>query len=146
MTVYDLNREQLNELKQSYLCQLVDTGDIDEIAYGDLIESENIPDEIIFDHYNGITFTEDDFFCSCDTNKDYKYYEVTFRSHANLSDTYSICIKAKRRPDLGEAEEFCKNDMKKMDYDYIEDVAEITKDEAYRFFDMNNESKWPVFE
>ena len=74
----------------------------------------------------------------------YKYYEVTFRRHARLSDTYSICIKATRKPDFGEAEEFCKN-MKKMNYDYIEDVTEITKDEAYKFFDMENENKWPIF-
>ena len=144
MTVYDLNREQLNELKQSYSAQLEDCGDGN--SYYDLIKTEDIPDEVIFNHYDGIIFSDDDFFCSCNKDKDYKYYEVTFRSHARLSDTYSICIKAKRRPDLGEAEEFCKNDMKKMDYDYIEDVAEITKDEAYRFFDMENESKWPVFE
>lgn len=131
MTVYDLNREQLNELKQSYSVQLEDCGDGN--SYYELIKAEDIPDEIIFNHYDGIIFSDDDFFCSCDTNKDYKYYEVTFRSHANLSDTYSICIKAKRRPDLGEAEEFCKR-YKKNEYDYLDGVYEITEDEAYTDF------------
>lgn len=131
MTVYDLNREQLNELKQSYSAQLEDCGDGN--SYYDLIKAEDIPDEIIFNHYDGIIFSDDDFFCSCDKDKDYKYYEVTFRSHARLSDTYSICIKAKRRPDLDEAEEFCKG-YKKNEYDYLDGVYEITEDEAYTDF------------
>ena len=64
MTVYDLNREQLDELKQTYFSQLIDTGDGDEIL-GDVTCSENIPDEVIFNHYDGIMFVEEDFFCSC---------------------------------------------------------------------------------
>lgn len=64
MTVYDLNREQLDELKETYFSQLIDTGDRDEIL-GNVTCSENIPDEVIFNHYDGISFTSEDFFCSC---------------------------------------------------------------------------------
>lgn len=64
MTVKELNREQLNELKQNYATQLAEYKG-DEISYGELVESENIPDEVIFNHYDGISFTSEDFFCNC---------------------------------------------------------------------------------
>lgn len=68
MTVRDLNREQLNELKQAYATQLADCGEDKEvlgISYKELADAAEIPDEVIFNHYDGINFTEDDFFCSC---------------------------------------------------------------------------------
>ena len=63
-TVYDLNRDQLDELKQTYACQLAET-DGDVLSYGELADASNIPDDVIFEHYNGVSFTDDDFFCSC---------------------------------------------------------------------------------
>ena len=60
MTVYDLNQEQLNELKESYKIQLEQDSDI---SYQELVDATNIPDGVIFEHYEGINFTEDDFFC-----------------------------------------------------------------------------------
>lgn len=77
--------------------------------------------------------------------KNYNYYEVVFRSYRRLADTYSICIKGTREPTIREAEEFCKDDMKKMGYDCVSRVIEITGEEANMFFDMENECKWPVF-
>lgn len=142
MTVYDLNREQLNELKQSYSAQLEDCGDGN--SYYDLIKAEDIPDDIIFNHYDGTIFSDDDFFCSCATNKNYKYYRVVFRRHADLSETYCMCIKAKRKPDLGEAEEFCKG-YKKNEYDYLDGVYEITEYEILTDF-SEFEIKPTVFE
>lgn len=61
MTVYDLNREQLDELKQNYICQLEEC-DGDVVSYGDLANSVDISDSVIFNHYGGIVFSEDDFF------------------------------------------------------------------------------------
>lgn len=58
MVVQDLSRQQLNELKESYAQQLKQ----DDISWGELSESHEIPDEIIFEHYDGVTFTPDDFF------------------------------------------------------------------------------------
>ena len=58
MVVQDLSRQQLNELKESYAQQLKQDG----ISWGELSEAHEIPDEIIFEHYNGVTFTPDDFF------------------------------------------------------------------------------------
>ena len=63
MTVRELSRDQLNELKQVYAAQLAETGE--EISYGELVEATEIPDDVIFNYYDGILFTDDDFFCSC---------------------------------------------------------------------------------
>ena len=74
MLVTELNREQLNELKRRYYTQLVDEGifaevmgvDIDEPSY-EMLErvNEYISDEFIFENYDGIYFTDDDFWYSC---------------------------------------------------------------------------------
>lgn len=67
MTVYELSRDQLVELKQSYLEEYLDHwADKDEtISYGDLMDADElIPDETIFELYEDTIFTDDDFFCS----------------------------------------------------------------------------------
>lgn len=63
MTVYELSREQLDELKQAYAIQLVEI-DGDVIGYGRLADAAEIPDDVIFQHYAGIMCSPDDFFCS----------------------------------------------------------------------------------
>ena len=74
MLVSELNREQLDELKRNYYSQLVNEGsfaevmnvDIDEPSYEMLMNvNEYVSDEVIMENYDGITFTEEDFFCSC---------------------------------------------------------------------------------
>lgn len=60
MDVTELNREQLNQLKQSYAThKLYEHGE--SISYGELVASENIPDEEMFEYYAGIHFVEEDF-------------------------------------------------------------------------------------
>lgn len=75
MLVTELSRDQLDELKRNYFSQLVNEGsfaevmdvDIDEPSYKMLEKiNEYVSDEFIFENYEGITFTEDDFFCSCE--------------------------------------------------------------------------------
>lgn len=70
MTVHELNRDQLIQLKQNYLCQLADEGcyaevrgvDYDCPSYGDLmLADEIVPDEFIFAEYNMTNFVEEDF-------------------------------------------------------------------------------------
>lgn len=58
-TVYDLSREELDELKTSYYDQLQYTDDANTFLCYDAI-----PDDVIFNHYAGISFTDDDFFCN----------------------------------------------------------------------------------
>ena len=77
---------------------------------------------------------------------DKHYYEVEFGNWKDLEDLYSICIVGTRKPTLKEAEEFCRKDMVSMGYDYVNDVEEISAEEARKFFDMENESSFPIFE
>lgn len=66
MTVHELNRNQLNQLKENILVEEMDaTGDTP--SYRELMESHDIPDEAVYEKYSGVDFTEDDFFGD-DTN------------------------------------------------------------------------------
>lgn len=58
MTVRDLNRNQLDQLKWDYFYQLDDTDD--DILEGIVLYTD-ISDEVIFEHYDGINFVQDDF-------------------------------------------------------------------------------------
>lgn len=71
MTVQELSREQLTELKEHYLVELDDEGTLEEVTgldaiyYGVLADiNEIVPDEVVFEHYDGVDFVEDDFFCT----------------------------------------------------------------------------------
>ena len=66
MTVKELNRDQLHELKQAYYSELMGVN-INEPSY-EMIASidEYVSDEFIYEHYDGYSFTEDDFFCSAE--------------------------------------------------------------------------------
>ena len=72
MDVRDLNREQLTRLKCHYMAELVNEGtfaevvgrDYDEPSYYDMAYADEIvPDDVIFDHYEGCDFVEEDFSC-----------------------------------------------------------------------------------
>lgn len=57
MTVREFNRDQLIQLKQSYL-----TRDNTDVSYGELAEADNlVDDETIFDEYGNTIFSEEDF-------------------------------------------------------------------------------------
>lgn len=68
MTVYDLNRDQLIELKQGYLEEyLRHYADPinDGIGWAALINADEVvSDDVIFEVYAETVFTDDDFFCS----------------------------------------------------------------------------------
>lgn len=61
MHVSELNRSQLTELKQSYLMQ--NNEEVGEgTSYDELVGVDSIiSDEMIYEVYSGINFTEDDF-------------------------------------------------------------------------------------
>ena len=61
MTVYDLNADELLELRYSYFEQLY--GDED---FPDIREPEDIPEDVILHHYDGIVFVPEDFASNCD--------------------------------------------------------------------------------
>ena len=59
--VQDLTREELDELKQSYICVMKEGSD-EPTYWDDLAEApEYISDETLFEYYNGMTFAEEDF-------------------------------------------------------------------------------------
>ena len=58
--VWELNAEQLAELKENYFYDI-----LDETA--EYTTPDEIPDDIIFAHYKHTCFTSDDFFCSAET-------------------------------------------------------------------------------
>lgn len=60
MTVRDLDRNQLIELKQNILCDREENASYDELADVD----ELISDEEVFEEYDGVIFTPNDFFCT----------------------------------------------------------------------------------
>ena len=63
MTVRELNREQLTELKQDYLTKVFKGN----VSYGELAAADDIvPDNAVFAAYADYDFSPDDFMCSCD--------------------------------------------------------------------------------
>ena len=74
--VRELTREELNELKASYLTKLKED---ESPSYQDYVNAENIPDEIIFEEYAGITFVKEDFFCNLTDNHNTTEEELTMK-------------------------------------------------------------------
>lgn len=70
MTVSELTRDQLIQLKRNYMIELADSGEFAEVmgvdydapSWGELEWADDlIPDFVIFEHYAGIYFVEGDF-------------------------------------------------------------------------------------
>lgn len=61
MEVKELTSEQFEELKENYFWQLMDNDD--EVLEG-INYPFQIPDEVIIEHYSGISFVNDDFACT----------------------------------------------------------------------------------
>ena len=59
-TVYDLSDDEIAELKDSFFWQ-DETQDVLEGAY---TSSDQIPNDIIFEHYGMVRFVDEDFFCN----------------------------------------------------------------------------------
>lgn len=63
MNVYELNRDQLDELKCAYFWNEDPLPCFDHLGRPALFALD-LADELIFEHYAGIDFVPDDFFCS----------------------------------------------------------------------------------
>lgn len=60
MSVYELNKNQLIELKQNYLCEVQEN-----VSYGELCDADDIvSDEEIFQAYSCMDFSSEDFMCA----------------------------------------------------------------------------------
>ena len=57
MSVFELSKNQLIDLKQNYLCEVQKN-----VLYGELCDADNIvSDEEIFSEYGNVEFSKDDF-------------------------------------------------------------------------------------
>ena len=63
-TVNDLNKEELEELRDRLFFQLLDDGSIDEIIGKSVEYSTDIPMSFVQEYYNGTLFVEEDFWCN----------------------------------------------------------------------------------
>ena len=55
------------ELKQTYLVAMADAGLRDDPSYEEISRADElVPDEAVFEHYAGIDFVKDDFFCNAE--------------------------------------------------------------------------------
>lgn len=80
MTVYDLNRDQLIELKQRYYIDYVN----ENPSYGELADVDNlVSDKEVYDEYSHIDFVPEDFASSSD--EEYEDEEYSFS--ADISGT-----------------------------------------------------------
>ena len=71
MHVTELSFDQRTELKQSYICELYESGKLDESVYGSAPSylmladaDELVPDSVLDEYYDGISFVNDDFCCT----------------------------------------------------------------------------------
>ena len=64
MTVRELSREELLELKSRYYTELLDRKG-ESPSYGELAQVETlVSDEEVYEEYDGIDFVKEDFFCN----------------------------------------------------------------------------------
>ena len=65
MTVKQLNRDMLVELKERYLMEKLDEKENRTPSWGELADADEIvSDDTIYKEYEGYDFCVDDFFCS----------------------------------------------------------------------------------
>ena len=67
MDVRDLTREQLDELKEAYFWQ----DETQDILPDNIVYPTQIPDDVIFEHYSGICFVKDDFWCTTGIDEEF---------------------------------------------------------------------------
>ena len=62
MTVRELSRDQLTELKERMIDDEIYEKEGRGASYDELAEAESIPDEKVFEKYEGTEFSSDDFY------------------------------------------------------------------------------------
>ena len=67
MTVRELNRDQITELKQRMVYDEIYEAEGRGASYGELAEAETVPDEKVFEKYEGTEFVEEDFWLTGST-------------------------------------------------------------------------------
>jgi hypothetical protein len=63
-SVNELNQNELDELRSRFYHQLLDDGSLDEVMGKEIYSEEEIPMELVKDHYLHTFFVEEDFWCN----------------------------------------------------------------------------------
>ena len=67
MTVRELTKEELQELKVHMLDEFLQEEENRNISYGEIADiDELVTDESVFKEYENVSFVKDDFFCNVD--------------------------------------------------------------------------------
>ncbi len=137
MKVNELNKNQLEELKERYY-----TERNENVSYGELANIDNlVSDKEIFEEYKDVYFVEDDFFCSANLNNELTQNiytnEITQSSdlgHSEILDIAKLLIF------------YCKENLEQdiningyIQYkDNYENLCRILKDLEKNIIDHNN--------
>jgi len=62
--VNELTKNELEELRSRYFHQLLDDGSLEEVMGKEIDSEQEIPMDLIKDHYRDTSFVDEDFFCN----------------------------------------------------------------------------------
>ena len=62
-SVRELNEEELNQLKEDYICKQAEENG-ERVSYQDLLDSHEIDNEVIYREYADYDFCDEDFWCN----------------------------------------------------------------------------------
>ena len=97
MTVRELSDDQLAELKQRMADDEIYEAEGRGASYGELAAAENIPDERVFEQYDDVDFSNDDFDCTAG-------HGHTYVMHVTETVESTYVITSKRRLEHEERE------------------------------------------
>lgn len=97
MTVRELSDDQLVELKQKMVDDEIYAAEGRGASYGELAAAESIPDERVFDLYDGVDFSNDDFLCTAG-------HGYTYVMHVTETVESTYVITSERKLDHEELE------------------------------------------
>ena len=97
MTVRELSDDQLVELKQRMVDDEIYAAEGRGASYGELAAAESIPDERVFELYDGVDFSNDDFLCSAG-------HGYTYVMHVTETVESTCVITSERKLDHEELE------------------------------------------
>ena len=97
MTVRELSDDQLVELKQRMADDEIYETEGRGASYGELAAAESIPDERVFELYDGVDFSNDDFLCTAG-------HGYTYVMHVTETVESTYVITSERKLDHEELE------------------------------------------
>ena len=145
-TTYNLIPDQIAELKSSLFYN-----DPEGVFEG-LTSPDEIPDSVVHEHYKGINFVNDDFFCTADMDddevlvyminrmnegKEIYHYEIDF------AQNYSIAIRTDiENLDFRQATQLLQSDIKK--FGEITGIFSIEVKDMVYAYECENYAQWPL--